>query len=110
MSAFLEVLRKVDLEPLTLQMPGRFGFTVRMGLHNIPSQRQAGTHSLYPYSSLIVHSLKIQCDIFMIGFPPASPSDATPSKNKRRAVINGSTALSLSHQSAVGAGVAPGTQ
>src|SRR5262245_14505930 len=85
MSAFLEVLRKVDLEPLTLQMPGRFGFRVRMGLHYIPSQRQAGPHSLYPllnnaYS--LVHFLKIHCDIIMIGFPPASPSDGAPANPK----------------------------
>src|SRR5262245_33886948 len=67
-------------------MPGRFGFGVRMGLHNIPSQRQAGTHALYPYPTTaysLVHSLKIHCDIFMIGFPPATPSDGASSKTKR---------------------------
>jgi hypothetical protein len=63
MPTFLEVPWKIDLKPLALQMPGRFGFSVGMGLHHIPARTRIGTHPLQtPYS---LAPIGIVCDNFM---------------------------------------------
>src|SRR5262245_40568274 len=62
MPTSLEVSWKIDLKPLALQMPGRFGFGVGMGLHHIPTRRQIETHLFYP---LLTYQIRIIFDNFM---------------------------------------------
>src|SRR4030095_14241138 len=63
MPTFLQVSCKIDFKPLALQMPGRFGFSVGMGLHHIPARTRIGTHPLQtPYS---LAPIGIVCDNFM---------------------------------------------